>query len=102
MCVEIFSEEIEMNSNTTHYLKTWQPFWDDIASGKKTFEIRKHDRDFKIGDILILQEYDHKTEEYCLGNCLPAIITYIVEGGQFGIEKGYCVMGIALPKAKNK
>lgn len=39
-----------------HYLKTVQPYFDAIDQGLKTFEIRKNDRDFKVGDILVLLE----------------------------------------------
>ena len=44
-----------------HCLKTIQPYFADVENGTKTFEVRKNDRNFKIGDILFLQEYD---EEY--------------------------------------
>ncbi len=41
----------------THRLKTVAPFFDDVASGRKTFEIRKNDRGFKEGDTWIADEY---------------------------------------------
>jgi len=40
-----------------HDLKTWPLYFAAVSSGKKTFEIRKNDRDFKVGDILILKEF---------------------------------------------
>ena len=42
----------------THELKTIQPFFDDVWTGKKSFEIRKADRPFASGDLLILQEWN--------------------------------------------
>jgi hypothetical protein len=39
-----------------HWLKTDQPFFDAIWDGDKTFEIRKNDRNFAEGDLLILGE----------------------------------------------
>ena len=42
---------------TIHKLKLNAAYYDDSASGIKTFEIRKNDRDFKVGDILELREY---------------------------------------------
>lgn len=40
-----------------HELKLDTEFFDDVKSGKKNFEIRKKDRDFKIGDILKLHMF---------------------------------------------
>ena len=42
---------------TIHKLKLNAAHYDDSASGIKTFEIRKNDRNFKVGDILELREY---------------------------------------------
>lgn len=41
---------------TTHELKLDIRYFDDVKSGKKNFEIRKDDRDFKVGDILELRK----------------------------------------------
>jgi len=76
-----------------HKLKALNPYFSDILDGMKTFEIRKNDRNFQIGDQLLLQEYDLYTNKYLERNCLCNVI-YIVFGGQFGIEKGFVVMGI--------
>lgn len=40
-----------------HELKLNIRYFDDVRSGKKNFEIRRNDRDFKIGDILVLSAY---------------------------------------------
>ena len=42
----------------THHLKILPCYFREVASGNKTFELRKNDRDFKSGDSLILQEYN--------------------------------------------
>lgn len=47
-----------------HTLKTWPEYFEAIWSGKKNFEIRKADRDFKVGDCLILLEYDPEANVY--------------------------------------
>ena len=39
-----------------HQLKTEHNFFEDVISGKKTFEVRKNDRDFMVGDFLALKE----------------------------------------------
>jgi hypothetical protein len=41
-----------------HYLKCVQPHYADVVSGRKRVEIRKSDRDFRVGDLLLLREYD--------------------------------------------
>lgn len=77
-----------------HELKTIPQFFNRILEGTKSFECRVMDRDYQINDILKLQEFDPATEY--TGRSIAVIITYVLEGGQYGIEKGWCVMGISL------
>lgn len=44
-------------SRQHHYLKIEPEYYIDIESGIKTFEIRYNDRNYKVYDILYLQEY---------------------------------------------
>ena len=37
-----------------HDLKTLAQFWDAVYDGKKTFEVRRNDRDFQVGEWLNL------------------------------------------------
>ncbi len=76
-----------------HNLKTWPPFWEAVSRGIKNFEVRKGDRDFQVGDTLSLQEWDPATKTYT-GREIFRTITYILGGGEFGIEKDYVVMGL--------
>lgn len=83
----------------THSLKTWPSYFEAIQRGEKRFEIRKNDRDFAIGDVLHLKEYDPGKE--CTlddwrfsGRSLLCEVRHIIYGGQFGIEPGFCVMSI--------
>lgn len=41
-----------------HSLKTEPKYFEAVLSGKKTFELRKNDRDFRVGDYLALNEWD--------------------------------------------
>lgn len=79
----------------THELKTWKIFFEEVVSGRKIFEVRKNDRDFQIGDMLILKEWDSQKQEYT-GRKIARVVMYILQGGQFGIEDGFIVMSIAL------
>ena len=82
----------------THDLKCWPPFFQAISDGDKTFEVRKNDRGFQKGDHLILREwnptYNYGSGAYT-GQQLDKIVTYVLQGGAFGIEPAYCVMGLA-------
>ncbi|VEF93151.1 Domain of Uncharacterised Function with PDB structure [Streptococcus pseudoporcinus] len=45
---------------TQHMLKCYPEYFEAIMDGTKTFEYRYNDRDFKVGDELLLREYDPK------------------------------------------
>jgi hypothetical protein len=78
----------------THILKCEPGYFDAVKSGLKTFELRKNDRDFKVGDKLLLlraltgMPYFNGTREFVCE------IVYILHGGKYGLEEGYCILGI--------
>ena len=37
-----------------HNLKIKPQYFKDVVSGIKTFEVRKNDRNFKVGDLMVL------------------------------------------------
>lgn len=41
-----------------HELKIWPQFYQRVADGSKTFEVRNNDRNFQFGDTVTLREYD--------------------------------------------
>lgn len=75
-----------------HNKKLIQPYFDDVWNGRKTFEIRKNDCDYQVGDIIILREFDKKTNKYT-GDWIMTKIIYKIDNF-VGIEQGYCVLGI--------
>lgn len=78
----------------THALKTWPEFYKAIEDGSKTFEVRMYDRPFKVGDKLLLQEYDPNNKVYT-GKESEFGITYILHSAKYGgLKKAYCVLGI--------
>lgn len=81
-----------------HVLKTIDIYWDAILDGTKTFEVRKNDRAFQTGDELILERWE-RDKFGVLHMTVPrrricAKISYLLQGGQFGIEPAYCVLGL--------
>lgn len=79
-----------------HELKTWVEYFQLVASGEKPFELRKNDRNFKLGDELLLREYD-KDAKKITGRILHRKITYVLQGAEteiFGLKEGYCIMGL--------
>lgn len=58
------------------------------AAGAKTFEIRKNDRNFKIGDELWLREYNSETKAYT-GNGLIVDILHI---GPYMQKENYVIL----------
>lgn len=90
---------------TVHELKTWARYWDAVESGAKTFEVRKNDRAFQTGDLLELVKCANAPPYYYVNppgelygkTILRKRITYLLQGGQFGIEPGFCVLGLGEP-----
>ena len=78
---------------TIYELKTWKEYFEEVFMGRKTFEVRENDRGFKKGDILILKEWDNEKQEYT-GRSMARCVSYVLHGGQFGIEEGFVVMAI--------
>ena len=78
----------------THKLKVWSEYMDDLLNGKKSFEVRLNDRNFQVGDILILEEYDKEKKEYLSRN-LSVEVTYLLNNKVFdAIKEGFVVMAI--------
>lgn len=73
-----------------HILKILPKYYDPVVQGKKTFEIRKNDRDFQVDDWVKLLEFDGK--EFT-GNFVNAVITYITPYQQ---REGYVVFSIQM------
>ena len=46
----------------THHLKTLPEFFQAVIDGRKPMEFRNNDRDFKVGDRCILEEFEGTVE----------------------------------------
>ena len=84
-------------ANKTHELKILPEYFSAVLDGRKTFEIRKNDRGFEVGDTLILKEWN-PTYRMPTGREQHCEITYILEGNketvQYGLKEGFCIMSI--------
>lgn len=85
--------------------KCWPAYFQAIADGTKTFDIRLANFVPRVGDVLWLREWDPATEDYT-GRELRRRITYLVETRdlRFWTEKakadfGFHVMGLARDEA---
>ena len=74
-----------------HELKIWPVYYDAVMSGKKRFELRQNDRNFKIGDDLLLKEWDPETKDFT-GSVFRARITYLLVGPAFGLESDHAIL----------
>jgi ASC-1-like (ASCH) protein len=87
-----------------HELKTLTKYFHAVVSGNKNFELRKNDRDFKVGDILMLKEFNLQEKyepvegekAYFSGKKVLRQITYIFKDitESMGLSKDYVILGI--------
>ena len=77
-----------------HYLKIKAEYYTDVEIGLKTFELRKNDRDFQVGDVLMLIKLDDKGNE--TDQVTRVKVTYILKDcPQYGLKEGYAILGIS-------
>lgn len=79
-----------MNIKITHKIKILPKYYQAVLRGDKTFEIRKNDRDYKVGDNVLLMEYDTEKQEYT-NRTLAKMISYITDYEQ---KEGYIVFAL--------
>lgn len=76
-------------SRQHHHIKCETAYFQAVERGTKKFELRKNDRDYKVGDMFYLVEVLGGVET---GRTLPPLeIRYILEGGKYGLDEGYCI-----------
>lgn len=74
-----------------HNIKIKPQYFIDVLTQKKQFELRKNDRDYHVGDILSLEEYD---KDYT-GNFFHVEVVYMIDDETY-LQKGYVALGIKL------
>lgn len=83
-----------------HYLKIKPEYYKDVECGLKTFELRKNDRNFQVGDILMLIKLDSEGNE--TDQVARAKVNYILKDcPQYGLKDGYAILGIGVENRIN-
>ena len=74
-----------------HEVKIAPKYFEAVQNGTKNFELRKDDRGYLVGDILILKEYVNGSYS---GKELALKIRYILRNcPEYGLMEGYCIIG---------
>lgn len=73
-----------------HALKILPEYFDEIATGIKSFEIRKNDRPYRTGNYVALNEWNR--EQYTGKRILQKIV-YILDDPEY-CKEGYVVLGL--------
>lgn len=82
----------------THKLKIWPQYFCHVADGSKTFEVRKNDRGFQPGDIVILQEWNpEEIIDIDKRSGVPGMTNYGYEYGDYTGKEISFRVGYVLP-----
>lgn len=74
-----------------HVMKALPEHFLQVCDGRKTFEIRKDDRNIQPGDIVELVEWSRYTG-YTGEKSRELHITYVLRNcPEYGLKKGYCI-----------
>ena len=73
-----------------HSIKLASNYYNDVVSGRKSFELRKNDRGYREGHKLELLEF---ADGRHTGRVIRADIVYMLED-YTGLEEGFCILGI--------
>jgi hypothetical protein len=75
-----------------HTLKILPEYFEAVLQGRKTFEVRNNDRDYKESDMVLLMEFDGKETGYT-GRSKLFMIGYILEKYPV-LEKDFVVFSL--------
>ncbi len=79
---------------TTHELKCWPEPFDAVVSGVKTYEVRVDDRDYQVGDRLLLRRFDPDRDAYTGEACRVDVVCLTRNAPHAGLPEGTVVMGV--------
>lgn len=83
-------------------VKSWTKYFQEIKAGSKKHDMRdRTERDYKVGTILLLEEYDHFNGRYT-GETLLVRITYITDAvspcafSSAWLDKKACILSLEI------
>lgn len=83
-----------------HELKINHNYLVDVTVGIKTFELRKNDRDYQVGDLIHFIDIGRNDSEgdgfepYIDKDELYKITYILKDVPEYGLDKDYCILGI--------
>ena len=75
-----------------HLVKSDPASFAQVLDFTKRHEVRRDDRDYQVGDRLLLMEW--LPEPGYSGRCIRALITAKTSGGSYGLPADLCVLSI--------
>lgn len=75
-----------------HELKTLPKYFEAVIKGEKLFEVRKNDKNYQLGDLLALNEYEAKEKTYTGRSCL-VYVDYLLNDAKY-CKPGFVIMSI--------
>ena len=73
-----------------HRLKSWPENFGPVKNGIKKAEVRLNDRQFELGDLILLEEWSPVTRLYT-GESVKIKVTHIVKDFD-GLQNNYVVL----------
>lgn len=90
-----------------HHLKSWPQFFSELRNGTRTHELRRNDRAFSVGDLLILHEFDFELRDYTGAQC-EVEVTSMTSFSQpcavsgEALNPNVCILSVRLAKSRER
>ncbi len=87
-----------------HDLKCWPEYFEKIADGSKTFDLRQETLDrlprnranvFDTGDVLVFREF--RPKDAYTGRVIIREVSYVLSHAIGGLMEGFVVLGLKAP-----
>lgn len=89
-----------------HELKIKYEYLKEVQAGRKTFELRKNDRDYQVGDLIkfncidkdrlikVPAGYTMSSDCFLEEDALYKITYILKDVPEYGLDSDYCILGI--------